>query len=486
MIPIPFDPMGALGGAAAKVVTDGLTAAMLSLWNSGLWLLQLVLVIEDAILTPDVTSQGPGAVLYRTTYWVAGALLLILLAVQIGTALARRDGRAMGRILVGAAQFALVWGGWLGFAAVLLLGSSALTHGLMNSLLKVDSWAAWKPWEPFEARDITDGVVAFVLGIMGLLLWLAAIGHVLMMLARAGALLVLAAVGPISAAGLVSDAGSSWFWKTLRWFLAAAFAPPVVVMMLGVGVQLTSGVASGLGKDIWASLGTAFVGVILICVSTFSPMALFKLLAFVDPGSTSGAALRAGVAASGGLQNVFSGSSGSSWVGAEPGQAASMDDTGRSAGENSAEAATTSRFSGALQGGMALLGPVGQVAAAGLGVMTKLGQAGASMGADLTNQMGVGHNNYPPDMSSAARRASSSSSADNSTTEQGTPSNPAPPDGPGGGSGQDPLDFKPPTPPTAAGDVGGGGGGGGSGGAAGAAGGRAAVAEAAEAAVVVL
>ena len=87
----------------------------------------------------------------------------------------------------------------------------------------------------FEVGDITDGPVATVLGLLGLVLWLAAIGHLLVMVTRAGALIVLAAMTPVTAAGLVSDAGRAWFWKSLRWFHAAAFTPFLMVLMLGVG-----------------------------------------------------------------------------------------------------------------------------------------------------------------------------------------------------------------------------------------------------------
>jgi hypothetical protein len=37
--------------------------------------------------------------------------------------------------------------------------------------------------------------------------------------------------------------------------------------------------------------------VILILISSVAPLALFKLLAFVDPNTSSGAALRMGLAA---------------------------------------------------------------------------------------------------------------------------------------------------------------------------------------------
>jgi type IV secretion system protein TrbL len=45
----------------------------------------------------------------------------------------------------------------------------------------------------------------------------------------------------------------------------------------------------------------------LLLVSTFAPLALFKLLAFVDPGTSSGAAMRSGMAAVGGVQGLLGG-----------------------------------------------------------------------------------------------------------------------------------------------------------------------------------
>ena len=65
-----------------------------------------------------------------------------------------------------------------------------------------------------------------------------------------------------------------------------------------------------------------------------------------------------------------------------------------------------------MQGGLSRLGGVGQVAAQGLGVIAGLGAAGAAIGADVTNQMGVGHNTYPPDFSQAGRRATYAGQSD--------------------------------------------------------------------------
>ncbi len=60
-----------------------------------------------------------------------------------------------------------------------------------------------------------------------------------------------------------------------------------MVLMLGIGVQLTTGVANGLAEGTQRAIGTALPGVILILIACVAPVALFKLLAFVDPNTAA-------------------------------------------------------------------------------------------------------------------------------------------------------------------------------------------------------
>ncbi len=425
-----LDPFGYLAGAAAKMVADSWTAAMVGLWNAGLWILRLAFTFTDLLLTPDLAEDGAGTNLYQTTFWIAGTLLLIMGMVQLGVAAFRRDGKSLARVAIGFAQFTVVWAGWLAYAAAVLAAAGGLTRALMSSLLHVDAFQAWEPWQPFTPADIVDGTVATVLGLLGLLLWLAAIGHFLVLLARAASLLVLVATTPIAAAGLVSDTGRAWFWKSMRWFHAAALAPVMMVLVLGVGVQYTSGVAVGDATTLTGAIGTAVPGVILICVATVSPLALFKLLSFVDPMTASGAAMRTTLAAVGGIQGALQG-------GGSSGSATDADAHGRSSGEDGAAAATSSRFTQATSQGLGVLGPLGGAIAGGLGVITAVGGTGASVGADLTNQMGVGHNTYPPDYAYASRHSHRAAHAAHAASDPGDPGGPPP--------GDDPVDFAPAT-----------------------------------------
>jgi type IV secretion system protein TrbL len=211
---------------------------------------------------------------------------------------------------------------------------------------------------------------------------------VLIMLVREAALMLLAATSPISAAGLLSEGTRAWFWKSLRWFIAALMISPLCALILGIGVKITHATVEGNGDKTAAAVGMAVVGCILILIGAICPLILFRLLAFVDPGTSSGAAMRASLAANGGLVGLLGGGSAAAGVdsGAAAGSGAArmQDGQGRSEGEASAASATQSRFS-------AMMGPVGQVMQTGATVLSSVGSKAASIGSDVLGSTGVGH-----------------------------------------------------------------------------------------------
>ena len=87
------------------------------------------------------------------------------------------------------------------------------------------------------------------------------------------------------------------------------------------------------------------------------------------------------------------------------------------------------------------MGPVGQALSTGIGVMAAVGGTAAAMGADQTNQMGVGHNNFPPDYSRRGVRAGSGQSGYDGATDD-----PANPDDPTMANGYDGSGWGGPPP----------------------------------------
>lgn len=466
VVAIDLNPLHWLGDAASAAVGDVWKAAMTGLWSASLWVLKLAFRIIDAFTTPDLSANGPMGAVLPTTLWLGATLAVIMMFVQLTVALIRRDGQSIGRVVIGIAQFGLVWVAYLGVAAGLVAAAAGLSHGILQGMLHVRVMSEFNFSETFPST-VGDITLATVLGILGLLIVIpASFFYVLIMFVREAALIILVATAPISAGGLVSETGKVWFWKTLRWFFSCLLISPMAALLLGIGVKLSAGVISppkpptgkisfgDIGKfanaTSTAHAGMAVVGCIVIAIGACCPLILFRLLSFVEPGTASGAALRQSWSDAGGMSGVMSGggkqSSGSS-------AATQSSGDGRSGGEAGAESQTQSRLAAAM-------GAFG----AGMQAVTSIAHKAADLGSDVLGQAGVGSPGYS--MTPTDERVSRSSSSGGGPSEStgGTDA--------GSGGGPTPPELPAPTPPAPGG--GGGGhmpGGGTPGGGAGAAGG---------------
>lgn len=388
-----FNPFGIIGGVATDAAASAWVGAMMAIFDSGLWILRLCLSAVDAFLTPDLSEDGPAAQVYQTTFWGAGALVLLMAFWQIGLAAGKRDGKSLGKVFIGGAQFIAVWFCWITYGTVLVAACGGITHALMDAMLNVDSWSDWSPLPPESGVMLmlhggVEAGMATVLAALGAFLWLAAIGHFVVMLIRGASLMILAATTPIAAAGLVSDAGQAWFWKSVRWFHAAALTPVLSVLVIGIGVKLCEGVGKNMEAGIDQTIGSMVPGVVIVVISLGSPVVLFRLLAFVDPGTSSGAQMRAGLQAVGGIGGLLGGQS--SAGGGTSSTASSTAPSGQSEGEQQGSDATTSRLTGALA---KMGGAYGQ----GMNKVAAMSGKLASTGADEMNQTAVGDGSYFPD-----------------------------------------------------------------------------------------
>ncbi len=465
---IDLNPLHWLGDAASAAVGDVWKAAMTGLWSAALWVLKLAFRIIDAFTTPDLSASGPVGAVLPTTLWLGATLAVIMMFVQLTVALLRRDGQSLGRIFLGIGQFGLVWVGYLGLCAGLVAAAAGLERGILEGMLHVRVMSEFDFNKTF-VNQVEDITLATVLGILGLLIVIpAAFFYLLIMFVREAALIILVATAPISAAGLVSETGKVWFWKTLRWFFSCLLISPMAALLLGIGVRLSDGVIDpppanwkktcahngcnvlegGKGLANYSSqvntahAGMAVVGCIIIAIGACCPLILFRLLAFVEPGTASGAALRQSWSDSGGMSGLLSGgkqSAGSS--------AATQSSGGRSGGEAGAESQTQSRLATAM-------GAFG----AGVAAVSSIANRAADIGSDVLGQAGVGSPGYsmtPTDERSTRRGASTNGAGGGTGNSDGADGA----DGTGGG-GSGPTDPpEPPTPPTSPSPLGTGGGG---------------------------
>lgn len=425
-----WNPLHWLGSAASAVVGDVWTAAMIGLWSAAMWLLKVTFGFIDAFTTPDLSAGGPLAVVLPTTLWIGATLAGIMLAAQLAVALLRRDAGSLSRVLIGMGQFGLVWAVYLGVAAGLVAAAQALTGGILRALLNVSSLSQVDLTQDLPTT-VADAALATVLGVLSLLVVIpAAFFLMLIMLVREAALLILVATSPISAGGLVSDVGRTWFWKTVRWFFSCLLIEPISALILGIAVSLAQGVfhppaPGGDGAPTGAAAvashaGMAVVACLLIAVAAVCPLVIFRLLAFVEPSTASGAALRSSFTEQGGLGGLLSGSAGKESAGSAA--AAAVGGDGRSGGETAADKAAGGRLAGAL----AMAGRAASTYGAGVMTAARFAGAAVDLGADVLGQAGVGHPSYSltPADEQASRRGTAAPEAEPSDEDAASAGSP--------------------------------------------------------------
>jgi type IV secretion system protein TrbL len=399
---IDVNPFHWMGGKVQEGMADAFTAAMMSLWSASLWLMDLVFSVLDRFLTPDLSAPGLSH-LYSVMLWLSLFVALLVGFGQAGLAAIRRDGRTLGSLAMGIAQYGAVVTGWITVCTGVVLGCGGLTKGLLGELLHVSGFAGYTASAGMP--DTVSGTVqAAVLGLCGVFLVIpAAFGYLLVMLVREAALIILVATMPIAAAGALGEGSKAWMWKSIRWFVAACLTSPLLALVVGVGVQISRaaipattsqpsgavGATSGnLVQADQAHVGMAVVGCVVFAIACFCPMVLFRLLAFVDPGTASGASFRTNLAANGGLSGLISGGRG---LDAGTSAATQIAPDGRAASESSADAETANRFQ---SGAVKAFGIAGRAAGRTMEAVGGVAATGAAMGVDLMSQAGVGHQGY--------------------------------------------------------------------------------------------
>lgn len=458
-----------IGSAAASAFSS----AMQAVWDSAIWLLKGGFELADTVsqvspgaLTgndadnPDPVSGAPappappagaeGAVdlgsLWSTMVWLAALIALGLFFYQLAS-VAVRGGRGMFRAVTGPVQFGIALAVTTGAVAVLLTGADGLTQLFLSNLGEQGSFTAVLDnpavadrfgENPDLGADVEDGVRSMILGIAALFgIIPAALGFALAMIFRAAAIMVLIATIPIAAACLISDSTASMFWRVVRWLLAAVLMKPALALVVVIGVNImsrTEGVAGLLA-------GTA-----VLLISLFCPMVLYRLLAFVDPGTGAGMAVRSGGGSrSGGepggdngaseminnaraTQKAYDIGSGSSSAGSAAG--GELGGSTATGGAGTGAGAGGSAGGGAAAGGGAGGGAAGG-AAAGAGVAggaaaaavvggylaTKaLGQAAGGYGSSQMAQTGIGHPGPAPAAGASGGQISSAAGGAYSST----------------------------------------------------------------------
>lgn len=522
-VPPPLPEPSPGGGASGKgdsgsgflgsIVQSGFDAVMQKVWDAGVWVLRAGFELADQVSWVDpstitgkaeqrpdspnpatavdaATAGGQSLSLWSSLIWLATLIALGLFFYQL-ISVALRGGRGMFRAFTGPLQFGMAIALTSGMVAVLLGAADGLTtfflsqlggDGSFGATLANDTVAARVGENPDLGDSIEEGARAMILGLAALFgIIPAAIGFALQMIFRQAAILVLVATIPLLAAMLVADSTAPSFWRGVRWLLAAILMKPALALVLLIGVSVMARAEGVAGL---------LAGAAVLLVSLFCPMVIYRLLAFVDPGTGAGMALRSGgggrgssaPGADGGTSESInvarmarSGGGGSDGAASAGGggelggsTAASPAAAGRAGGAGAggaggagAAGGGSAAGGGAAAGGAAAgLGAVGGVAAAAVvgGYLATKAAAGAAggYGSSQMAQTGVGHPGPAPapsggDIGSAARGAYAGATAPwgGSSAAAGGDNGPIEPDpttGPEPGPGSEPPVVDPGPP----------------------------------------
>ncbi|MCD2191594.1 hypothetical protein [Actinomycetospora soli] len=282
---------GAIGG-----FLDGMAR---NVWTGTLELLRNVLGLVGTLGRVDPT---PGAGAISTTLWssmlqLAAIIAAILFFTQLAMAVLN-PRRHMLTAALGPVQYGIATVLTVTIVVALLGAADGLTSLIFQSGANVTDAAA--TMDRLGLTDDNNAVKAPVLAVLGIVAVLPlSIGYGVMLLFRSASILVIFATIPVLSAGLVNLATKHWFWRGLRWLLALIFIQPTFALCFTIGSGVISAAGRGQG-DIPTGAGTGLVqnaptqgsGIVtlllgfgILFVALFAPMALFRLFAFVEPGT---------------------------------------------------------------------------------------------------------------------------------------------------------------------------------------------------------
>lgn len=410
----------------------------------GLVLAAAVLVSGSSALVAGIMPSGPrnagGAVLFlqSSLWWYMGAAAMA--SVIIGGARMAWEQRAEpGRETVKSLlTLVVVAGAGVTIVSLLVAAADSFSVWILNGSLSCDVSSDSACFGEnilgllaLTTNPATGALGALLIIILGLIAVLAAIFQIVLMVARGGMLVILTGILPLSASFTNTEAGKTWFKKSVGWLVAFILYKPAAAIVYAAAFQLV-------GTDVFTDDGTGLVavltGLMLMIIALFAMPALMR---FVTPmvGSIAGgagvaggalavgavAALPSGAASVGRLSTGSEGGSGSSGPSGSGGPSGSPGPSGGSTGVGTApqkvqssggQQATTSGGGAVTAGGSAAAGgasttgaaagsgaaagaaggPVGMAAGAALDAGKQVGQAAAgaaqSLGQEATGEGG--------------------------------------------------------------------------------------------------
>jgi hypothetical protein len=251
--------VGAVAGAAADDALNGIASAI----QSGVtWMVTQSLTGWVQVPSPDLAGEPAVGQLQQWILPLAVAVAVAGVIIAGGRmALTRKANPLMD----------------VGSGLVVIAATSAVGVLLPSLLLRAgDAWSSWvlqaSTGGQFGARMTSlltlGGASPAVVVVLGIVAIIISAVQAVLMLFRQGALVILAGVLPLAAAGMVNPGTRTWFRRVTGWMLALIFYKPTAA-----AVYATAFTMIGAGKD----TRTILVGFAMVFLSLVALPVLMRL-----------------------------------------------------------------------------------------------------------------------------------------------------------------------------------------------------------------
>jgi len=260
--------------------------------------------IVTALLTPGRTGS-PTVSFLQNSLWYYTLAVAVLGVIVAGARMAWEQRADPGRQLVqGLLTLVVVAGAGLTVVALLTTAADAFSVWIINNSLECNIAAGdgtcfgENMLQLLALTSGTTGGVGSVLAIiLGVFAVFAALAQIMLMIVRAGALVILAGMLPLTAAASLADPQRTMFRKTTAWLLGFILYKPAAAIVYATAFRLT-------GTDVFGGNGLVSVltGLALMVLALVALPALMRLIvpavaAVSSGGNLAGLAMASAAAA---------------------------------------------------------------------------------------------------------------------------------------------------------------------------------------------
>lgn len=250
---------------------------------------------------PGPAASAPVGMIQDSLWWYTAAAAV--LSIIIGGARMAWEQRAQpGKdVLRSLLTLVVVSGAGLSIVATLVIAADAFSGWMLNQATACD---VTDPSTGCFAKNVAtmfaplqvSGLGQMLMIVLGIIALLMTLIQIVLMLARAGMLVILTGILPLSAAATNTETGKQWFRKNVAWLAGFILYKPAAAIVYAAAIKLmASDWVTGDNPIVAMLAGITLMGISLIALPAL--MRFITPLVAVTAGGAGGAAMAAGMAA---------------------------------------------------------------------------------------------------------------------------------------------------------------------------------------------